>query len=118
MATPAKANFKIKANGYWTKVWQIKNAGAPMDITGFDFEIEIKKAKGSRVPKFMDLTVGDGITIVDALEGKIKIDIPPQDAIAATTTYYYDLIAIKDGKPYVWLEGEMIFDPGVSYMDS
>src|SRR5690606_19708406 len=112
------ANFKIKANGYFTRVWQIKNSGVPTDLTGFDFELEVKKIKGSASAKFLNLTIGNGITIVDAINGKIQIDIPPSPSITTTQTYFYDLIAIKDGKPYVWLEGEMTFEPGVSYVGS
>lgn len=118
MATPQKANFKLKANGYFTRVWQVKNSGVPADITGFDFELEVKKVKGSASTKFLNLTVGNGITIVDAANGKIQIDIAPQPSLTTTQTYFYDLIAIKDGKPYVWLEGEMVFEPGVSYVGS
>lgn len=118
MATPARANFKIKANGYWTKVWQITNAGQPFDLTGFDFELEVKKIRGSSGAKFLNLRVGEGITILDPLEGKIQLEIEPQPQVTATQVYYYDLIAIRDGKPYVWLEGEMQFEPGVSYINT
>lgn len=118
MATPARANFKIKANGHWTQTWQIKNGGVPMDITGYDFELEVKKNKGSISTKFLNLTMGNGITIADAETGKIQIDIEPQPSLTSQQIFFYDLIAIKDGKPYVWLEGEMTFDPGVSYINS
>lgn len=118
MATPAKANFKIKANGTWIQVWQIKNAGVPFDITGYDFELEIKKTKGATISKFLDLTIGNGITVLDAANGMLQLEIGPQISLTATQVFVYDLIAIKDGKPYVWLEGEMTFEPGVSYVDT
>lgn len=116
MANPVKQNFKIKANGYWTQVWQIKNGDVPFDITGYNFELEIKKNRGFASPKFLNLVVGDGITVEDAQTGKIKIEIPPQNSVVGSVTYVYDLIAIKDGKPYVWIEGEMTFEAGVSYV--
>lgn len=113
-----KANFKIRANGQWTQVWQIRNKGQPMNITGYGFELEVKRQKGANQPKFLNLVVGDGITIVDATQGKIKIDIPPQPQINTPTTYMYDLIAIVNDEPFVWLEGTMAFEPGVSYLES
>lgn len=116
--TPAKANFTVKANGYWTKVWQLKNGGQPMDITGFDFELEIKKVRGAGGAKFLNLTVGDGITIINAADGKIQIEIPPQPSITTKQVYFYDLLMVINNKEVVPLEGEITFEPGVSYRDS
>ncbi len=115
MAIP-KYNIKIKANGCWAETWQIKNNGQPFDITGFDFELEVKKAKGFTQPKFLDLKVGSGITIVDASLGKILIEIEPQPEISSPTTYVYDLIMIQNGCPQVLIEGSIEFQPGVSYI--
>ena len=117
MSAPAKANFFIKANGYWERVWQIQNEGVAYDITGYTFELEVKTAKGLNSTRILNLTTGDGITIDNAEEGKILVEIPPLPQITKTTTYVYDLLAIKDGKGKVWLEGTMTFDPGSSYQD-
>lgn len=117
MPTPAKANIKIKANGYWTQIWQIKNNSVPLDITDYDFKLDIKKARGKNVTSFLVLEVGSGITIVDALNGKIQLEINEQPMLVTTQDFVYDLIAIKNTKPYVWIEGTITFDPGVTYLE-
>lgn len=117
-STPARQNFLIKTNTHWSRTWQILNSGVAFDITGYDFELELRTTKGSSAtPAYLTLSVGDGITIVDEALGKIKVEIEPQTAILTKTDYYYDLIAIASGKPYTWLEGKITFDPGVSFMN-
>jgi hypothetical protein len=115
MATPAKKNFKIKTNSYWSQVWQIKSDGIAVDITNYDFKIEIKNAPGIKNPDVLALTLGAGITIVDAPTGKIKVEIQPQTQIMNTTTYVYDLLVTINGTPYNWMEGQITFDPGVTF---
>lgn len=116
MAAPQQYNFTVKANGYWTRVWQIKTAGVPVDLTNYTFEMEIKKNRGSTAPAYLELGMGTGIQLEDAVNGKIRISIEPDPTIAATTVYQYDLLAIVDNKPYVWLYGTITFEPGVSYV--
>jgi hypothetical protein len=116
MSTPAKANFTIKANGYFERVWQITNAGVPFDVTGYTFEIEVRNGKGNTSPVIVTLVMGDGITVTDAVNGKLAISIAPQPQITIKSVYHYDLMAIKDGKNKVWLEGTMTFDPGATYI--
>lgn len=118
MATPAKQDFKIKANSQWTQVWQVQSNGVPIDITDFQFEIEVKKARGHNIAAFIDLSVGNGITILDGPNGQIQIDIPQQPSITTEVTYVYDLIAVIEGLPYCWIEGHITFIPGVSYFDA
>lgn len=115
MSTPAKANFTLKNNGYWERTWQIQNNGEPFDITDYTFELEIRNGKGQSATRLLQLTTGSGIEIVSPLEGKIKITIPPQPQLTAKQTFYYDLLAIKDSKSYVWLEGTIVFEIGVSF---
>lgn len=112
---PGKVNFVIKANGSWIRTWQVKNNAVPFDISNYTFELEVKKKRGAAQAAFLNLTVGNGITIVDAPLGKIKIEIPPNTSITSNETYFYDLIAIVNNKAYVWIEGQMTFEPGTSY---
>lgn len=111
----AKVNFVIKANGSWIRTWQVKNNGVPFNISNYTFELEVKKKRGSAETPFLNLTMGNGITMVDASIGKFQIEIPPNTSIVSNQTYFYDLIAIVNNKAYVWIEGQMTFEPGVSY---
>jgi hypothetical protein len=115
MTTPATANFKIKTNGTWTQTWQITNGGVPIDISNYTFEVCIRAARGPKAKVYMTLSVGSGITISDAANGKITIEIPPMPLIQHTTVTFYDLLAIVNGKGTVWIEGKMTLDPGTSY---
>jgi hypothetical protein len=117
MATPQKYDFTVKANGYWTRVWQIKNNGVPLDITSYSFEMSIKKSRGAAGTPYLDLAMGTGIEIEDAALGKIRISIEPDATIDSTVKYQYDLLAVIDSKPYVWLYGTITFEPGVSYLE-
>ena len=118
MSFPAKANFNIKANGYWEKVWKIYNLGEPMDLSGYSFELEVKITRGKDSPRILNLTMGSGIEVDDPLTGEITVTIPPMPDLKKTKTYAYDFIAIKNSKATVWIQGLMTFDPGVSYYGS
>ena len=112
----AKLNFIIKTNGTWVQVWQVKNAGIPVDITGYTFELEIKKNRGPSIDsRILNLTIGQGITLVDPVQGKLQLEIAPNPAIIKNETYVYDFVATVGGKRYVWLEGQIVLEPGVSY---
>lgn len=113
----AKQNFKIQANGTFTRTIEVKSNDVPLNLTGYTFEMEVKAAKGPAETAFLTLTIGSGIT-VDAVNGLITFEIAQQTSITATTVYYYDLIAITGGKPYVWLYGTLTFEPGTSYTGS
>jgi hypothetical protein len=113
----AKVNFRVKCNGHWIQTWQLKNGGLPLDITGYEFEMEIKKVRGAAVGdnRIMQLALGTGITIVDAALGKLKVEIAPQPLVTKSATYVYDFISRVGGKTSVLFEGQIIFEPGVSY---
>jgi hypothetical protein len=115
MSFPAVYNFKHKTNGYWTKVWQINNSGVPLDISDYIFEMEIRSIKGPQGKLLENLTIGSGITVVDAVNGKIQIEIPPMPDIKTTQIAFYDLKATVNGKGVIWVEGKITLDPGVSY---
>lgn len=118
MSFPAKANFNIKANGYWEKVWKIYNLGEPMDLSGYTFELEVKAHRGKNSPRLFNLSMGQGIEVDDPLSGEIQVTIPPIPDLKSTKTYAYDFIAIKNDKATVWIQGSMTFDPGVSYYET
>jgi hypothetical protein len=118
MTTPAKINFTLKGNSQFERVWQITNNGSPVDISTYTFELEVKVARGLNSKRILNLTIGSGLSFEDAVNGKLRISIPPQTSIVTTTAYVYDFIMIKSSKPYVLIEGTMTIEPGVSYSGS
>jgi hypothetical protein len=54
--------------------------GLPMDLTGASVSFTAKRSRVS-LDAMIQKSVGDGIEIVDAQEGKIAIDIAPADTM-------------------------------------
>lgn len=117
MATQ-KYNIKKHANACWTQTWQIKNKGVPVDLTGIDFEMEFKKKRGPNEPKFLELKIGQGITIVDAVEGIIEVFIGVQDSMTTPSSFVYDLLMIQGTCSQVLVEGTLEISLGVTYAGS
>lgn len=49
----------------------------PIDLTGFQLEMVIKAQRGAAVP-LMTLTLGAGLTITDAAEGAVVMELTAQ----------------------------------------
>lgn len=117
--TPATANLRIKTNGYYTAVWQIKSNDVAVDLTGYTFELTVREAKNISARVIYELNTEDStdgsITISDTPEGKITVEIKPKSSIKETKICFYDLLAKFAGKEYVWVEGRITLDPGTSY---
>jgi len=86
----------------------------PIDITGFTFNLEVKDKPGGRVLA-ASCEIEDGITIVDATNGIIDLEIIPnktnkfiypRSAYQLNTTDQY-------GAKDVWLQGWFLVNPGV-----
>ena len=52
----------------------------PIDITGFDIKMEVKDKPGGRV-KAVTLTIGQGISLTDIVNGIFDIKITPSQTI-------------------------------------
>ena len=76
--TPKKYDFKDQYRGTWFKgiklfiTKKIDGVTTPLDITGFIFEMDFKRSDTSN-PTW-SITNGQGITIVDAVNGHLNID--------------------------------------------
>jgi hypothetical protein len=114
--TPAVVNLKIKTNGYYTALWHIQSNSVDVDLTGYTFEITVRETKGFHGKIVYELTTENGgISITDAAGGQIQVEIAPTTSIKDTKVCFYDLLAKKNGKEYVWIEGKITLDPGTSY---
>jgi hypothetical protein len=109
--------------------------GAPIDLTGFDAIMEVRRYPGQAEPALISIGKstdgGDGIFFIDAPGGEIRIQIgqtamtSAYDAAIAQdeseeeagdrATLAYDLLLIHpDGFVEAALEGSFTIDPGVT----
>ena len=76
--TPEKYDFKDQYRGTWFKgiklfiTKTIDGVTTPLDITGFIFEMDFKRSETSNAT--WSITNGQGITIVDSVNGEVDID--------------------------------------------
>jgi hypothetical protein len=82
------------------------DVGPAIDITGWTWEMQIRKKVDD--PAILTLTDGAGITIVDATNGIIEIDVSSSatDSLEAGT-YKYDLEYTTGGETVRLLEGDV-----------
>ena len=111
MTTPAKYDFTVRCNETFSSDWTIKSSGLVQDITNIDFKLQVKQKKGSAVVAVKTLTVGSGLTKVDAVNGVLRISFAGDTSVTSTQTYVYDLVATVVGVPSVWVEGIIRFEP-------
>lgn len=116
--TPAVLNFTIQANGWYSQVWQINSNDVAVDLTGYTFRLTARTKKGVAGHVQFDLTTGSGLTINDAVGGKLLVEIAPDEAVRDVVVTFYDLLAIKNGKEYVWIQGRITINPGATYEDT
>lgn len=80
--------------------------GPVIDITGWTWEMQVKKKVGGTA--ILTLTDGDGITVTDATNGELEIDIPSADTESLSPgTYKYDLEYTTGGETTRLLEGDI-----------
>lgn len=65
--------------------------GEPIDLTGVSMWMTVKKNKTDIDPGLFQKTIGDGILISDALEGRFKVEIEPDDTDTLLGKFYWDL---------------------------
>jgi hypothetical protein len=85
-----------------------------IDLTGC--EIRAMFRLGSETgQKYLDLSVGDGITVDDAEAGEFSFDEINKLSIPAGT-YFYDVeITFTTGERYTWFGGTMVVSRDVTY---
>lgn len=93
MAAPAKVYFSVVQGTTFNKEvilsTRINGTTTPINITGYGFELTIKKTFNS--PVAVALSVGNGITITTAAEGKLTLKITDeQTAVLAAGKYVYN----------------------------
>jgi hypothetical protein len=93
---------QIAGDTFQERILTIKRNNSPIDLTGVLIKMQIKTEANGKIIK--DLSIGNGITIIDALNGKFKIDsfLSPSQS----RQYVYDIqITYTSGVVRTYLKG-------------
>lgn len=125
-----KHNFKIEQGATFDPIIQYlepppdpdnapNTPGDPIDITGYDARMKVRT--GSKTgTEFLDLTIGSGIVILDALLGKFQLDVDDATTDALTEANFvggafYDFEIIDTASKVIRLiEGTVSFSLNVT----
>ena len=89
-----------------SKTFQITSAGSPLNLTGVTVTALVKASTSVEddAAGVYNLTEGDGITIVDAATGKVRLTYP--DAIVASpSAWYYKIKVTSSGDTQTAIHG-------------
>lgn len=107
MIKPSKQNFHIYQGSTFKFEFTVKDdVGVPVDLTGATLQSQIRQYKNS--PEvILDLAESDSISIVDAVNGSILINISADDtAMFEIEKSVYDAeVHFANGEVYRILEG-------------
>ena len=82
------------------------SGGVAIDITGASLFFYVSKSNGRQV--IFEKSVGNGITVVDAVGGEIEIEITNADSDLVVGDYHYELLLVDvDGNRYTVLQGTL-----------
>lgn len=98
---PAQYNVQMWKSDSWTQVFALKANDVPIDLTGSNIEIQLRKTPASTTAE-LTLTLGSGITISGVDNNEIIINTIV-DINAGS--YVYDMTVVFPSgivKTYVW----------------
>lgn len=118
VTSEGNTNFKITQGDTFSQYLQYmytddNGIDHPVDITGFTFTFEVKdKPAGSILCATCSL--GDGITIVDATEGVILLEVSPEKTRNFNLPQSaYQMQSHNADQNETWLQGWFKVNPGV-----
>lgn len=109
-------NIELQRNADYVRQWVLKDShGAPLDLTGAAFQLDVKAAAGAPDPPIGSAT----FTMIDAANGVLEIALRGDHFAALPGGYErvvlaYDCIATQDGDDLPIARGAIILLPGVS----
>lgn len=81
----------------------VSEEGSPMDLTGSQIQLQAKNSFGHIV---IDLKIGSGITLVDAVNGLVRVDSFPVPNIEANLDYDLQM-TFSGGLVRTYLKGKI-----------
>jgi hypothetical protein len=99
---PAQYNISIWRNDTWSQVMRITANDVPVDLTGSDVEIQVRKKPNSTDAELTLTEQNGGITVGGVDDNQITINYPVD---IAAGTYVYDMVVVfpnGNEKTYIW----------------
>lgn len=99
---PAQYNISIWRNDTWSQVMRITANEVPVDLTGSDVEIQVRKKPNSDTAEMTLTEANGGITVGGVDNNQITINYPVD---IAAGTYVYDMVVLfpnGNEKTYIW----------------
>jgi hypothetical protein len=129
--TPQRLDLACQTNSDLTEEWTFEHGGAGVDLTGYNFRINLKAHPESTTTLAQFITVADaaspGIYRVEPNNGRIQVRFPWETIRAAylavyPTTFegdgvslYYDLlVTLPGGDQEQWLFGFITIRRGIT----
>jgi hypothetical protein len=98
-------DFYMLAGDDWSRqiTWSINSV--PVNITGYSVTVKISAQKGQETPD-IELTVGSGVTLIDAANGKFSLTVTDAQSLYLKGVYFYDVkMTSAGGQDDTILEG-------------
>ncbi len=99
---PAQYNISIWRNDTWSQVMRITANDVPVDLTGSEVEIQVRKKPNSDTAEMTLTEQNGGITVGGVDDNQITINYPVD---IAAGTYVYDMVVVfpnGNEKTYIW----------------
>lgn len=99
---PAQYNISIWRNDTWSQVMVLTANEVPIDLTGSDIEIQVRKKPNSENAEMTLTENNGGITVGGVDNNQITINYPVD---IAAGTYVYDMVVLfpnGNEKTYIW----------------
>jgi hypothetical protein len=99
---PAQYNISIWRNDTWSQVMRITANDVPVDLTGSEIEIQVRKKPNSTDAELTLTEQNGGITVGGVDDNQITINYPVD---IAAGTYVYDMVVVfpnGNEKTYIW----------------
>lgn len=115
------ANIKFPEGTTWRHEFDIKDSsGAAIDLTGAALTWAAYPLSASKVGvpvPFLSKTILNGIVVLDAVAGQIRVDFTPAETVDTAGTYNWELQLVEaNGDTWLAGSGTLVIQPA-RYLD-
>lgn len=105
--------LRVPQNGIWQVTFKVTLANAPVDVTGWTAEMQLRKTKPSNIILADYTTSGGGFITLDGPSGSIFLDVPA--SVTVNYNFGYAVFDLYAGPNHVRVaEGKIIIDEAVT----
>ncbi len=125
MQIPANVTLQAWRNATWTEVFELADGAVPLNLTGWDFDLQVRDQPGQTGTALLNLGLGSGLTSAgaDLLAGVLNLSVAESTMNGITgnadpaepRVLWYDLKAPSPGGVVsLFLEGQLLLWNGVT----